>query len=186
MKPKLLIFDKIYVNKNIFHRCKEPITINKVDIRKIMLSKKDSYGNRGAFKYFIGYISNSGIVPLYIILPQMNAYVKYFDKNKQYINHLVHDKELKTYNEIWDKIRSLFKKEFDSEPKYKNKYIKTKISLNTNFYNNKIPRVNERYTYLSVILLDSITNVDKKYYPQVFLRECKYAENKKKIMSTIK
>ena len=33
-------------------------------------------------------------LPLYIILPQMNVFVKYFDKNNQYINLMVHDKEL--------------------------------------------------------------------------------------------
>ena len=59
-----------------------------------MLSKKDLHGNKIAFKYFIEYVSNSGIIPLYIILPQMNAYVKYFDKNNQCKNLLVHDKEL--------------------------------------------------------------------------------------------
>ena len=32
MEPEVLIFDKEYINKNIVHRCKELITINKVDI----------------------------------------------------------------------------------------------------------------------------------------------------------
>ena len=42
-------------------------------------------------------------MPLYIILPQMNAHMKHFDKNYQYINLLVHDKKLsKKYNEIRD------------------------------------------------------------------------------------
>ena len=59
-----------------------------------MLSKKDLHGNKRAFKYLIEYVSNSGIIPSYIILPQMNAYVKYFDKNNQYKNLLVHVKEL--------------------------------------------------------------------------------------------
>ena len=36
---------KEYINKNIFHRCKEPI---KENIKNIVLSKKDSYGNKGA------------------------------------------------------------------------------------------------------------------------------------------
>ena len=36
------------------------------------------------------------------------------------------------------------------------------------------------------MLLDPIINVDKKYYSQVFLKECKYAVKKKKVMSTIK
>ena len=43
-----------------------------------------------------------------------------------------------------------------------------------------MPRENEHYTYLSVISLDSMVNADIKYYPQVFLRECKYAEKTKR------
>ena len=38
--------------------------------------------------------------------------------------------------------------------------------------------------YFSVILLDFIVNADRKYYPQIFLKECKYAIEKKK-MNTI-
>ena len=30
------------------------------------------------------------------------------------------------------------------------------------------------------MLLDSVVNVDKKYYPQVFLNKWNYAENKEK------
>ena len=42
-----------------------------------MLSKKDLYGNKGAFKYFIGYDNHEiGIIALYIILPQINAYLQ--------------------------------------------------------------------------------------------------------------
>ena len=44
----------------------------------------------------------------------------------------------------------------------------------------------ERYTCLFVILLDSIINVDKKYYPQVFLIECKYAIKNKSVMNVIR
>ena len=43
-----------------------------------MSSKKGPYGNKGAFKCFIGYIDNAGIIPLCVIFPQMNAYAKYF------------------------------------------------------------------------------------------------------------
>ena len=99
-----------------------------------MLSKKVSYGNKGAFKYFIGYRGNAGIIPLFIILPQMNAYAKYF-RDSKCIKLLDHDEEiLKKYNEMWNKAKSLFEKEFNSEPVYNNKYIKTKISLNTFLY----------------------------------------------------
>ena len=80
----------------------------------------------------------------------MNEYVKYF-KDTEYMNLLVHDKELlKKYNEIWDKIKHLLKKEFNGEPVYNYKYIETKInSYSINFYDNKIPKENETYTCLS-------------------------------------
>ena len=38
---------------------------------------------------------------------------------------------------------------------------------------------------MSVILLDSVINVDKIYYPQIILEECKYAVKKEKIINTI-
>ena len=44
-----------------------------------------------------------------------------------------------------------------------NKYIKTNLNLyNSNVHRNKPAVENERYTYLSVILLDSVINLDKK------------------------
>ena len=48
-----------------------------------------------------------------------------------------------------------------------------------------MPKEDKSSTFLFVILLDSIINVDKKNHPQVFLEDCKYAVKKKKIMSTI-
>ena len=49
----------------------------------------------------------------------MNAYAKYFDKNSKYMNLLVNNKEIfEKYSEIWNKIKSLIKKEVNSEPIY--------------------------------------------------------------------
>ena len=42
-----------------------------------------------------------------------------------------------------------------------------------------MPRENECYTCLSITLLDSIIDVNKEYYSQVFLKECKYEEKKR-------
>ena len=73
-----------------------------------------------------------------------------------------------------------------------NKYIKNKIKIynvkiNTNFHDNKIAQDNEFCVCLSVILLDSVDIVDKKYYPhiKIFLEEYKYAVKKKKIINAI-
>ena len=71
--------------------------------------------------------------------------------------------------------------EFDSEPVYgdNDKYIKTKIKMyedrvNTNFRGKKVPKENASNICLSLIMLDSVVIVSKRYYPQVYLDECKY------------
>ena len=179
--------------KSAFHKTKKPVKINKIDIERIALSDKKSYGKNSS-KYFIGYRheGNAFPSPLWIKLPQINVYAKYFDKNNKYMNILVHDKKiLEKYNKIRNKIKILFKKEFISETVYNDKYIKIKIKIYdnrvyTNFQNNKILRDNEYCACLSVILLDFIfVNSDKEYYPQNFLEECKYMIKYGKIINTI-
>ena len=95
MEKKAFIFDKQCINKNAFHKNKRPISINKVEIKRTVLYKKDSYGGKGSFKYVIGYINDTDAfpVPLCIKGPQLNGYVKYFNDNKC-MNLLVHDAEL--------------------------------------------------------------------------------------------
>ena len=52
-----------------------------------MLSKKDLYGNKGSYKYYIGYVCEGCALlsPLCIKFSQMNAYVTYFDENNKQI-----------------------------------------------------------------------------------------------------
>ena len=83
-------------------------------------------------------------------------------------------------------------KEFASEPVYcdNDKYIKAKINLyenkvNTNFQGKKIPKENASYKWLSLIMLDSVIRVSKKYYPQMLLEVCKYEIKKTKIENLI-
>ena len=127
--------------------------------RIIVLSKKRLCGKKRSFKYFISYISKAKVfsIPLCLKLPQMNRYVKYFDSNHKYINFLFHDKELlKKYNEIWDKISNLLKKQFQSGPVHDYKFIRTKIKIykdkiNANFQVNDIPEDNKCCVCLFVI-----------------------------------
>ena len=57
-------------------------------------------------------------------LPQVILYAKYFNENNKWINLIVKDEEiLKKYNKRWSKIKSFFKREFDKEPVYNDKYI---------------------------------------------------------------
>ena len=98
------------------------------------------------------------------------------------------------YTEIWNKIRDLINKKFDSKPVSNNKYINTKIKsynndIKTNFHdeNNfrEVPKENSAYECLSLISLDSVIQTNKKYYPQTFLEECKYKLTNKKVKNLI-
>ena len=97
-------------------------------------------------------------------------------------------KILEKYNKIWNKIKSLFKKECNSKPVYNDKYIETEIKIYDNRvytkFSNNIPKDNEYWACLFVILLDSIfVNSDKEYYPQIFLEECKYMIKDRKMIN---
>ena len=48
----------------------------------------------------------------------------------------------------------------------------------TDFYIKKIPKVDSNHTCLAVISLDSALKGDGNYYPQEFLKKCKYIEKK--------
>ena len=102
---------------------------------------------------------------------------------------MVKDKQFfKSYNKIWAKIESLMRKKFYIKPFYANddnsKYIKTKIkifndSIIANFHNKKVPQEKIPHKCLSIIVLDSVIKTDNnKYYPQTFLEECVYKQQK--------
>ena len=57
--------------------------------------------------------------------------------------------------------------------------------MNTNFQGKKVPKENPSYKCLSLIMLDSIIRVNKKYYPQTLLEECKDEIKKNKMENLI-
>ena len=122
----------------------------------------------------------------------MIGYVKHFDSSKTMSFKVSDNKLLKKYNKIGGKVGNLLNVEFDSEPVYGDgdKYIKTKIQIygdrvNTNFQGKKVPKENGSYKCLSLIMLDSVIRVNKKYYPQTLLEECKYVMKKNKMENLI-
>ena len=44
-----------------------------------------------------------------------------------------------------------------------------------------MPKENKSYKYLSLTMLDFVIRVNKKYYPQTLLEECKYEIKKNKM-----
>ena len=90
------------------------------------------------------------------------------------------------------KVEKLLRIDFESKPVYGDggKYIKTKIKIYagcmiTNLYNKKMPKEKTPCKCLSTIMLDSVIKVNKKYYLETFLEECKYAQEKIKFENHI-
>ena len=191
---KSINFNNEKINKKAFYNNKKQFDIQQIDTNKILISEPEPYGKKNAVKYIIGYNDNV-IRPLRILLPKMIGYIKYFEDDKKTKSFVVDDAELLIkYTEIWNKIRNLINKKFDSEPVYNNKHINTKSKLcnndiKTNFHeeNNirEVPKENCAYKYLSLISLDSVIKTNKKYYPQIFLEECKYKLTNKKVKNII-
>ena len=76
-------------------------------------------------------------------------------------------------------------------PVYDEKYIKTKVrrfngAIKTDFLGDEIPKENMHYTCMVCITIDSVTRMEKKNYPQVYLEECKYKMKKTKMSKFIK
>ena len=81
MDKKIVKFDDTEIEEYQFHQYKSPISINNIDINKILLSYKFPFGKQ-VFKYFIGYKNNKEIRPLCIFFPEMSMYKRYSDKTK--------------------------------------------------------------------------------------------------------
>ena len=72
----MLTFGDIEIEKNKFYRNKTSIFLKDVDIERVLVSNKTSFGEKN-YKFFIGYLYNDHKVKaLHIILPKTSAYVK--------------------------------------------------------------------------------------------------------------
>ena len=194
MSEKTINFGDKKINKKDFYNNKKQFNIEDIDINKILISKPETYENNMR-KYIIGYNDNT-ISPLQLFLPRMIAYLNIFKDGARKMSFFTDNNEfLERYTAIWEKISDLVNKKFDSDPIYNNKYINTKIrsynnDIKTNFRNidnknNKLPEKNRPYKCLSLISLDSIIKIDKKYYPQTLLQECVYKLINKKVENII-
>ena len=190
MSEKTLKFENIRVNKKEFHKSKQPIDLDLVNVDQIVVSDKFKHSDDG-FKYFIGYKEGEIVKPLCIILPQMIGYIKYFENGGKNMSLVVKDDDvLDKYNEIWDKIKETLSIKFHSMPVYDEKYIKAKVRefngvIKTNFLGDEVPKENEHYTCIACITIDSVMRMEKKNYPQVYLEECKYRMKKTKMTKFI-
>ena len=161
MSGKNINFEDKKIKRSKFYQNKRVTSIDDIDVNKVLVSRKESYGTKNSFKYFIGYNDNDVTRPLYIRLPEMTGHSRKFDENATMSFKANNKQLLKNYNKIWEKVEKLMRIDFESKPVYgdDDKYIKTKIkiyagSVITNFHNKKMPKGKAPCKCLSIIKLD--------------------------------
>ena len=109
----------------VFIKTKKLFNIYDINVTKILVSKKDSYGKIAHLNTLLNIMM---ILSLCIKLPQMTGYVKCFDSNKTMSSKVNNNRLLKKYTKLREKISSSINIEFDSKPIYgdHDKYLKTK------------------------------------------------------------
>ena len=188
MSSQKIKFGDKEIDKKEFYSSKEAILLDSVDLSEMVVSNKWKISDT-KYKYFCGYLNNDVIQPLYVILPQMNRYIKYFDDGGKNMSFITDDKEVyEKYNEIWNVVKKLLNLKFTVNPVCDDKYViaKLKIFKNVNmttFSNNVIPEEKTHYICISAIDIDSVLKTDKKAFPQAYLEQCKYKLKKKKSLN---
>ena len=195
MGLKKIKFGDKEVDKKEFYSSKQAISLDSVDLDKIVVSSKSKI-NETTYKYLCGYLNNDVIQPLCVILPQMHVYIKYFDndgKNMTFVtnNEKVYDK----YNEKWEVIRKLSKVKFTVNPVRDDKFLVLKLKIfnkisrttfNDDNNKNNIPKERSHYICIPAIDIDSVLKIDhKRAYPQAYLEQFKYKLKKRKIINYI-
>ena len=111
------------VNKKEFYSSKQAISLDSVDLDKIVVSNKWKISETTC-KYLCGYLNNDTIQPLCVILPQMDGYIRYFDNGGKNISFVADDEKVyNKYNEIWEVIRKLLKVKFTVNPVRDDRYL---------------------------------------------------------------
>ena len=129
------------VNKKIFYSSKQAISLDSVDLNKIVISRKWKI-NDTTYKHICGYLNNDTIQSLCVILPQMDGYIKYFDDGGKNMTFVTNDENIyEKYNEIWEVIRNLLKTDFTVNPVRDDIYLVAKLKIfnkinRTTFNNN--------------------------------------------------
>ena len=116
----------------------------------------------------------------------MSAYRRDSDGTKYMSVLIKNDELLEKYNKNLEKVRNSFKKEFDNEPVFNEKYLKAKINsyngkINTNVYNNKTPKERSQCIFSSAILIDSVFRTGKT----IIIEECKNVVKEKRCLSIL-
>ena len=152
MSLRKIKFGNKEVNKKEFYSSKQAISLDSVDLNKIVISKKWKINDK-TYKHICGYLNNDTIQPLCVILPQMDGYIRYFDDGGKNMSFVTNDEKIyEKYNEIWEVIRNLLKIDFTVSPVRDDIYLVAKLKIfnkinRTIFNNNDIPIEKKNITF---------------------------------------
>ena len=90
MSEKTMRFENIKLDKKEFHKSKQPIDLDLVNVVQIVISDRFKHSDDD-FKYFIGYKEGEIVKLLCIILPEMSGYIKYFENGGENMSFLIKD-----------------------------------------------------------------------------------------------
>ena len=153
------------VNKKEFYSSKQAISIYSIDLNKIVVSNKLKINDK-AYKYICGYLNNDTIQPLRVILPQTDS----IEKN--------HEK----YNEIWEVIRNLLKKDFIITSVQDDIYLITKFRIYDRIRRTVCNSIlihmgKKHYICFPIINIDSVLKINKIVYSKAYSKHFKYILN---------
>ena len=75
MSGKSINFEDKNINESNFYKNTKLFHIHDLDVNKILVSKRESYGTKNSLKYFIGYNDDDVIKPMLKILIVIRQYL---------------------------------------------------------------------------------------------------------------
>ena len=137
------------------------IDIKNFDPNKINIDGK-SY--KSILTYYNNYETTNSVKPLYLTINKINGYIEENNKHKYLTQVLLIKAKIdrKKYEELWSKIRDLIRSTSINSDDYDKRYMKIKFNSTDN-----IP-LNKTLELYKMIIVRSVFDESKKYYPYVF------------------
>ena len=176
--------------KKEFYESKQGIKLKDVIVKNTVVRNKVKV-NDETVKYYVGYIVDDNVIPLVLLFPVMSGWIKYFENGGKNMSFKIEDDEVYVkYNQIWNKVKNFLSViRLNNDVIYDDQYIETKVKtfkmVKTSFSDTIIPEERVKCECISCISGDSVLKIEKKYYPQVYLEQCKYKMKERKIKSLI-
>ena len=117
------------------------------------------------------YVKINSVNPLYLIFKEINGYFEEINENKYLTLVPTNDNKgkIKTYEELWSKIRYSIRSITKNSNDYDEKYMKIKFNLDYELPLNKTIDISSM-----TVVVRTVFHENNKYYPQVFLDKYLY------------